>query len=104
MISDIDISRVAVLETKVEAIKEDIVELKNDVKSVHSRVDNTAIELKEQLDKMYDASCSQHSALAQEIKDLKQFRSKWSYLVLGGLAVLGWISGHIDFFNRLVNN
>lgn len=101
---ELDLARVAVLETKVETIKEDIVEIKNDIKVVHSRVDNTAVELKTQLDKMYEASCSQHNQLAQEIKALKQFKSQWSYLILGGVAVLGWISGHLDFFNKIFGN
>jgi len=101
---EIDLARVAVLETKVETIKEDIVEIKNDIKVVHTRVDNTATELKSQLDKMYDASCAQHSQLAQEIKALKQFKSQWTYLIIGGVAVLGWASGHLDFFNKLFGN
>lgn len=101
---ELEIARIAVLETKVETIKEDIVEIKNDIKIVHTRVDNTADELKAQLDKMYDASCTQHSQLAQEIKALKQFKSQWSYLILGGVAVLGWVSGHLDFFNKLFGN
>lgn len=101
--TELEISRIAVLETKVEAIKEDIIDLKNDIRIVHTRVDHTSEELKEQLTKMYEASCSQHSALAQEIKELKQFKSKWVYMSLGGLAVLGWISGHLDFFNKLFN-
>jgi hypothetical protein len=45
---------------------------------------------------MYDASCTQHAELATKIKDLEGFRMKWTYLVLGGIAVLGWVSGHID--------
>ena len=50
---ELDLARVAVLETKVEGIKEDIVEIKNDIKIVHTRVDNTAIELKSQLSWIY---------------------------------------------------
>lgn len=101
---ELEIARIAVLETKVETIKEDIVEIKNDIKIVHTRVDNTADELKAQLDKMYDASCAQHSQLAQEIKALKQFKSQWTYLIIGGVAVLGWVSGHFEFFQKLLGN
>jgi hypothetical protein len=56
---------------------------------------------------MYDASCTQHAELASSIKnthseldakitELQQFKQKWMYLILGGLAVLGFVSGHLE--------
>ena len=81
--------RVSVLETKVDNFGEKIDEVKLDVKEGHT-------DIKQQLKTMYDASCTQHAELATKIKDLEGFKMKWSYMVLGGLAVLGWVSGHID--------
>jgi hypothetical protein len=81
--------RVSVLETKVDNFGEKLDEVKVDVKESHT-------DIKEQLKTMYDASCSQHAELASKIKDLEGFKMKWSYMILGGLAVLGWVSGHIE--------
>ena len=62
--------RVAVLETKVDELKETV--RANDA------------ELKQELKKMYDASCSQHAKLSEDIDDLKSYRN-W---LLGACAVL----------------
>jgi hypothetical protein len=81
--------RVSVLETKVDNFGEKLDEVKIDVKESHS-------DIKEQLKTMYDASCSQHAELASKIKDLEGFKMKWSYMILGGIAVMGWVTGHIE--------
>ena len=81
--------RLAVVETQVSNLDEKIDDLQLEVKASHS-------DIKDQLKTMYDASCTQHAELATKIKDLEGFKSKWTYLVLGGVAVLGWVSGHID--------
>ena len=81
--------RIAIVETQVKNLDEKIDDLQVEVKSRHS-------DIKEQLKTMYDASCTQHEELAGKIKDLEGFRMKWTYLILGGVAVLGWVSGHID--------
>ncbi len=81
--------RIAIVETQVKNLDEKIDDLQVEVKSSHT-------DIKEQLKTMYDASCTQHAELAGKIKDLEGFRMKWTYLILGGVAVLGWVSGHID--------
>jgi len=81
--------RVSVLETKVDNFGDKLDEVKVDVKESHT-------DIKQQLKTMYDASCTQHAELATKIKDLEGFKIKWTYMVLGGVAVLGWVSGHID--------
>lgn len=81
--------RIAVVETQVKNLDEKIDDLQVEVKTSHT-------DIKQQLTNMYDASCTQHAELATKIKDLEGFRMKWTYLVLGGVAVLGWVSGHID--------
>ena len=87
--------RVSVLETKVDNFGEKLDEVKVDVKESHS-------DIKEQLKTMYDASCTQHAELATKIKDLEGFKMKWTYMVLGGVAVLGWVSGHIDSISAFI--
>lgn len=79
--------RIAVLETKVD-------ELKDTVK-------NNDAELKAELKKMYDASCSQHAKLSTDIDDLKSFRNSWlarvatAAMILGPIA--GYLASHIDW-------
>lgn len=87
--------RVSVLETKVDNFSEKLDEVKVDVKDGHT-------DIKEQLKTMYEASCTQHAELASKIKDLEGFKMKWSYMVLGGFAVLGWVTGHIDVINNFL--
>jgi hypothetical protein len=62
--------RVAILETKVDELKE--------------TVKNNDADLKAQLKTMYEASCSQHSKLSEDIDDLKSYRN-W---LLGACAVI----------------
>jgi uncharacterized coiled-coil protein SlyX len=88
--------RVSVLEVKVENIDAKIDELKVDVKEMHDCLDRTRDGLMDQLEKMQHESSNQHDQLAGKIKDLEQFKQKWLYMVAGGIAVAGWVSGHID--------
>jgi hypothetical protein len=37
-----------------------------------------------------------HSDLYSKISELEKFKQKWVYMVMGGVAVLGWVSGHLD--------
>ena len=104
--------RVSVLETQVENINEKLIDLKSDVKDLHDCLDNTRDLLADKLEKMqeeYRANAnkffehadklhaedqSSHTKLDGKIKDLEQFKTKWIYMTAGGLAALGWISGH----------
>jgi len=104
--------RVSVLETKVEAIDEKLDNLKTDVRDMHDCLDRTRDQVNEKLDimlieyrdnrdkfyahanKLHEEQTAQHHELAGKINDLEQFRAKWTYLILGGLAVIGWISAY----------
>ena len=81
--------RISVLETKVENFDEKLDDIKLDVTNNHT-------DIKQQLEKMFTASCTQHAEMATKIKELEGFKMKWTYLILGGVAVLGWVSGHIN--------
>jgi tetrahydromethanopterin S-methyltransferase subunit B len=104
--------RVSVLETQVDNINEKLVDLKVDVKEMHDCLDQTRDLLAEKLEKMqeeYRNNSSKyfehadklhaedqdsHNALDKKIKDLEQFKTKWVYMTAGGIAVLGFMSGH----------
>jgi uncharacterized coiled-coil protein SlyX len=95
--------RIGVLETRVEGINEKIDTLKADVKEMHDCLDKTRDDLSAKLDKMYDASCSQHTALNDKIESIEKIKDKWTYMAWGGLAVIGFLSGHIDKIAHLFN-
>jgi flagellar capping protein FliD len=96
------VERLGVVETKVENLNEKLDELKSDVKEMHDCLDKTRDGLTEKLNEMYDASCSQHSALAKEISALKSQRDKWIWTGAGIIAALGWASGHADLLLKLI--
>ena len=99
---DTTIERLGVVETKVENLNEKLDDLKVDVKEMHDCLDKTRNGLTIKLDEMYDASCSQHSALAKEISALKSQRDKWVWSVAGGLVVLSWASAHADSLGKIL--
>lgn len=88
------VERVSVLEVKVDNIDGKLDDIKGDVRDVHDCVHRTGEEIKAHMEKTTLASLEQHKELAKKISDLEQFKSKWTYLILGGLAVIGWVSGH----------
>lgn len=87
--------RLGIVETKVQNLDEKLDHIQEDVKSSH-------IEIKDQLKTMYDASCTQHAELATKIKDLEGFKLKWSYMVAGGVAVMGILLGHFDKIEKFL--
>ena len=86
--------RVATLETKVDNICEKIGEVKADVKEMHDCLDKTRETLLAELKVMNDLSTEQHQALAGKVGELEKFRNKWTYLIMGAVAALGWAAGH----------
>lgn len=97
------VERLGVVETKVENLNEKIDLLKDDVKEVQTRLDTKHDDLKMELEKMYNASCSQHAALAEEISSLKKLKDKWTWMIAGGIGVGGWIAGHSDKIFKFLN-
>jgi len=97
------VERLGIVETKVENINEKMDDLKIDVKDMHDCLDRTREDLTGQLDKMYTASCDQHSALAQEISSLKSQRDRWVWTVAGILVALSWVSSHFNEIGKIVN-
>ena len=90
------VERIGIVETKVENLSEKMDDLKVDVKEMHDCLDKTRDTLTEKLEEMYNASCSQHAELAAKIGDLEKIRQKVVWMVAGGVAVLGILSGHIE--------
>ena len=97
------VERLGVVETKVANLDEKLDEIKVDVKDMHDCLDKTRDSVMAKLEDMYGASCEQHSELASKITELEKFRQKWIYMTAGGVAVLGWVSGHMDLVAKIFN-
>ena len=94
--------RLGVVDSLVENLNENLDELKVEDKEMHDCLDQTRDNLTQKLDTMYDASCAQHKALADEIGQLKKDKDRLVWLVGGGIAFLGWLSGHTDKLADLI--
>ena len=90
------VERISIVEVKVENLNEKMDDLKVDVKDMHDCLDKTRDSLVEKLDEMYTASCDQHAELAKKISNLEQIRQKMVWMVAGGVAFAGILSGHMD--------
>jgi hypothetical protein len=90
------VERISIVEVKVENLNEKMDDLKVDVKDMHDCLDKTRESLVEKLDEMYIASCDQHAELAKKISNLEQIRQKMVWMIAGGVAFAGILSGHMD--------
>ena len=90
------VERIGIVETKVENLSDKMDDLKVDVKDMHDCLDKTRDSLVKKLDEMYTASCDQHAELAKKISNLEQIRQKMVWMVAGGVAFAGILSGHMD--------
>ena len=90
------VERIGIVETKVENLNEKLDDLKVGVKDMHDCLDNTRDSLTDKLNEMYNASCTQHAELAKKIGNLEQIRQKMIWMVAGGVAFAGILSGHFE--------
>jgi Zn-finger domain-containing protein len=112
--------RIAKLEAQMESIKEDVSELKGDVKEIHSRITTGNREIVEKIESMQsnierrmkensEASAKQH----QEIQDSAQkdmskiservnILERWRFMIAGGALALGYLVSHLEIFSKII--
>ena len=83
------VERLGIVETKVENLTEKVDSLKQEIKENNESI-------KEQLDKMYTASCHQHAELDRKISGLEKVRDMMTWTIAGAVAVFGILVGHLD--------
>ena len=111
--------RIARVEAQVDVIKEDVAELKGDVKEIHSRITTGNREIIEKIDTMQakmeqrmkensEASTAQHKQIEEEVKkDVQSINDKvntlerWRWMIVGGAIVLGYLIGHLEVFTKI---
>lgn len=104
-----DLERIAKLETQVESIKEDVREVRHDIKELHSRITTSNREIVDKIDDMQTriehkmnaqalAAQQQHKQIQDEIRnDVKMIDDRvsslerWKWYVVGGAVVIGFL-------------
>jgi chromosome segregation ATPase len=110
----IESERIAKLEAQVEAIKEDVTEVKHDIKEIHSRITTSNREIVDKIDDMQTRlehkmqanakiSQDQHAEITRDVvQDLEKMNSRvsaleqWKWYVIGGAGVAGFLLGHVN--------
>jgi hypothetical protein len=90
------------LETQVEGIKEDVADVKSDIKELHSRITTGNREIMDKLDEKIDelarSDKEQHEALKEAMLTVKarvEILERWRWVMMGGALVAVWV------FNKL---
>ena len=109
-----ELERVAKLEAQMDALKEDVAEVKHDIKEIHSRVTTSNREIVDKIDVMQTRlehkmnanakiSQDQHEEIRKDVvQDLEKMEKRvgaleqWKWYVIGGAATLGYVFGHIN--------
>lgn len=90
--------RIAKLEAQVESLKEDVAEVKTDIRDLHSRITTGNREIMDKLDEKIDelarADREQHAALKETMESVKSrvdVLERWRWMIVGAAMVAGWI-------------
>lgn len=101
--------RIAKLEAQMESIKDDVADVKQDIKELHSRITTGNREILEKFEEKIDALAKsdkeQHETLKKSmdnVKDRVDVLEKWRWMIVGGAIVIGYLIGHIEFISKLV--
>jgi predicted RNase H-like nuclease (RuvC/YqgF family) len=102
--------RLARVEAQVESLKEDMSEVKADIKDIHSRITTGNREIMQKIDDKIDALAKadkdQHEQLKTTMDNVKErvdILEKWRWMIVGGSIVLGYLVAHLDFFVKIFN-
>lgn len=113
------VERIAKLEAQVEVIKEDVNELKGDVKELHSRIttgnreildkiDSMESKLEERMKASAENSTKQHNEIEVNLKnDFKEITNRvdtlerWRWMIVGGAIVFGYLISHLELVTKV---
>jgi DNA repair exonuclease SbcCD ATPase subunit len=106
--------RIAKLEAQMDALKEDVAEVKHDIKEIHSRITTSNREIVDKIDGMQSRiehkmnanakiSQDQHEEIRKDVvEDIDEMNKRvssleqWKWYVIGAAGALGFILGHIS--------
>jgi ElaB/YqjD/DUF883 family membrane-anchored ribosome-binding protein len=102
-----ELERIAKLEAQVDAIKDDVCELKDNVKDLHSRITTGNREIMDKLDTKIDELAKndkeQHESLKKSMDNVKErvdLLEKWRWMIVGGAIAVGYVMGHTELFGK----
>jgi hypothetical protein len=100
--------RVAKLEAQVDGIKEDVKDLRSDVKEVHSRISTgnreVLCKIEEGNAKLSKDAKDQHDSIGKaigEVKDRVDVLERWRWMIVGAAVVCGYLIGHIEIVSKI---
>ena len=109
-----ELERVAKLEAQMDALKEDVAEVKHDIKEIHSRITTSNREIVDKIDDMQtriehkmqanaQISQIQHEEIRKDVvEDIDKMNKRvtsleqWKWYVIGAAAAIGFVLGHIS--------
>lgn len=123
--------RIAKLEIQVESIKDNVREMKEDIKELHSRITTGNREIVDKIDdfqtriehKMVAGALNakqQHEEIQRAVQedihkiattldaDIKEVTKRvdvleqWRWMIVGGAIVFGYLIGNIDLFSKIL--
>lgn len=104
----LDSERVAKLEAQVESIKEDVADVKQDIKELHSRITTGNREIMDKIEHTVNALAEsdreQHEDLAEKLNKVAErvdALEQWRWMIVGGAIVLGFLLGHTELIAKL---
>ena len=104
-----DLERIAKLEAQVEGIKEDVADVKLDIKELHSRITTGNREImdkfEEKIDELAKADKEQHTALKASMEQVKtrvDILERWRWMIVGGAIVIGYLIGNLDILTKFL--
>ncbi len=96
--------KVAKLETEVELIKEDVREIKTELKVVHGRITDGQEKVMEKLGQMEKQATDQHDGIVARMNAIDERNNErlssleqWRWLLIGGAAVVGYLISIVPF-------
>lgn len=96
--------KVAKLETEVDIVKEDVREIKSELRVVHSRINEGQEKVMDKLSSMSKESNDQHDGIVGRMNEMDvklntriASLENWRLLVIGGAIVAGYLISLIPF-------
>jgi len=97
-----ELERISIVEVKVENLNEKMDDLKENVKDMHDCLDRTRDEITDQLKTMQKSSSTASQEITQKIIALEKMRDKWTWIIAGGVASVGILTGHGEKFLKFI--
>ena len=88
--------RLGILETKVTAIEQNVVEVKQDIRELNHSI---TVQLKE----MREESTEQHNVLASKVDGIEKTQSRWRYTITGAAVVVAFLLGQTELAQKLLS-